>query len=100
MKLKQKYRDVLEEQGWCVIDEAYDDSVEIGKYSPAGEDFSTVVEVDGDAFPDHVFDAAHEFDTEEHVEMLLEARRNGFSGVPDMETLVEDADAIQNMLYD
>lgn len=44
-----------------------------------------------------------EFDTEDHVMGLMEAKKNGFRGVPSLKELVEDADAIEKMieeLYD
>ena len=39
-----------------------------------------------------------DFDTEEHIKMLIYAKDNGLSGVPSIRELVEDADAIRDML--
>lgn len=41
---------------------------------------------------------ADDFDGDEHVEELIEAKRNGFRGVPSVSILVHDAEAIQEML--
>ena len=42
--------------------------------------------------------ASDGFDAEEHVRELLNAKANGLGDVPDVKTLVEDADDIQEML--
>lgn len=47
---------------------------------------------------DEIRDWSNSFDTERHVHELLDAKDNGFRGVPSLKTLVEDADAIQEML--
>lgn len=85
--------------GWdCEIDND-DSSVEFRQDSPAGEDFSfcaygeTTEEIVAS-----IREYADDFDIEEHVKMHLEAKENGFSGVPDVSTLVEDAKAIKTML--
>ena len=41
---------------------------------------------------------ASDFDVDDHIEMWIEARHNGVQGVPNTRTLVEDAEAIQDML--
>ena len=74
------------------------DMIELGQYTPAGEDFSIVVNrhtpvQDASA-------ACFDFDEEDHVFMWLQAKRNGINGVPDLHTLVEDADAIHEMLLE
>lgn len=45
-ELKQKYIDILEENDWSVSSYTDDGRVELQKYSPAGEDFSIIVEVE------------------------------------------------------
>ena len=75
------------------------DCWEFGKYSPAGEDFTFSVNVeDVENVWREVRQYANDFDTEEHIEMWVEARRNGVSGVPSIRRLVEDADDIDEML--
>lgn len=77
-------------------DEDGDGYVQLGKYSPAGEDFFIIVNVGN--LVDEIRDYSDSFDTERHVHDLLDAKDNGFGGVPSLKELVEDADAIQEML--
>lgn len=78
--------------------------IEFYKSSPAGEDFGfSITFREEDSFDDllhELYDVYFGFDTEEHVSELLEAKNNGFPGVPDIETLVEDANNINEMLSD
>lgn len=84
-----------EELDWS-WDDSTDGNVELRKYSPAGEDFFFAVSAEN--LVDAVRDFSDSFDTEEHVHGLLDAKENGFCGVPSLKVLVEDADAIQEML--
>ena len=95
-KLKKKYLDILEKQDWRVCDYTDDGMVEIEKYSPAGEDFILCVDVEN--FPDAVAEYYDNFDIDEHIEMWVEAKRNGTGGVPSVRRLVIDAEAIDDML--
>ena len=95
-ELTERQRQICEEQGWSVED--CGDSVELGKYSPAGEDFSFRVEKED--FTEHVQEYAADFDQDEHIEMWIEARHNGVRGVPSARELVKDAEAIDQMLRD
>lgn len=99
--LKEKLIAKAEELGWKVqIDEQMDGvDVNFYKYSPMGEDFGFNIYADSiEDVPDEVGKYYTYFDTEEHVEMWIEARRNGMRGVPSIKELVEDADAIDDML--
>lgn len=96
----EKLVDKAEKIGWTVyIDE---DGWDFGQYSPAGEDFSFFVsKSDVHSEEDMVREIrsyANDFDAEEHAQMRLEGRRSGVSGVPDLKTLVKDADDIKLML--
>lgn len=88
------YREVCENLGWTVRE--YETDIDLAQYSPAGEDFS--FNVSRDRFVEDVRDYAYGFDPDEHIEMWVEARRNGVSGVPPIRRLVEDADDIAAML--
>lgn len=102
---KKKIEDVAEELGWSVDWQTQEypkgkieKMVEFGRESSAGEDFSFCV------FYDTLRDIAHElyaqwqnFDIEEHVKMWLDAKSNGVGGVPDIVTLVKDAQEIDDM---
>lgn len=88
-----------EELDWgCYID-ADDSSIEFSQASPAGEDFSFCAYGNSaEEIVDSIREYAKDFDIEEHVKMWLDAKNNGVSGVPDIYTLVQDAEKIQNML--
>lgn len=94
--LLNKIIEVAEGLEWTVM--ADEDSVEFYKFSPAGEDFG--FGVGSKDIISEVRGYANGFDTEEHVKMWLDARVRGTGGVPDLKTLVQDADDIQEMLDD
>lgn len=95
-ELEQKYINILEENDWSVSSYTNDGRVELQKYSPAGEDFSIIVEVED--FPNAVRDCAIDFDANKHAEMWIEAKGK-VNGVPEsIRELIEDAEAIQEML--
>lgn len=95
MKLTQEQTDALERLDWSVSSYTDDGRVEIGKCSPAGEDFNICVEVND--FPRSVREYAEGFDIDEHVALWIDGR--GQRGVPETaRELVEDAEAIQQML--
>lgn len=87
-----------EKLGWACTPEhfANGDMIMFSQHSPAGEDF--FIEVSPDNIVEEVRQAAYDFDTEEHIEMWVEAKRHGMSGVPSIRDLVDDADEIQDML--
>ena len=62
------------------------------------EDFSICVGVEN--LPAEVREYAAGFDIDEHIEMWIEARRNGTSGVPSTRELVKDAEDIDKMLQE
>lgn len=71
--------------------------VEFSKYSPAGEDFSFEVwYLHVSEIPEKVMEYYEEFDPEEHV--MLWAEHAGRNGVPRLRELMEDADAIEEMI--
>lgn len=94
--LSGKYLEILEKQDWKVSNYTDDGRVEIEKYSPAGEDFSVCAEVEN--FPEAVMEYYMDFDVDEHIEMWVEARRNGVSGIPSVRRLAVDAEEINKML--
>lgn len=97
-ELQKKYLDVLELHDWSVCGYTEDGRVELEKYSPAGEDFSICVDVEN--FPEAVAECAVDFNIDEHIEMWIEAKRNGVSGVPATRELVHDAEDIDKMLQE
>lgn len=97
-QIEKRYLDVLEKHDWAVSSYTDDGRVELEKYSPAGEDFSICVGVEN--LPAEVREYAAGFDIDEHIEMWIEARRNGTSGVPSTRELVKDAEDIDKMLQE
>lgn len=94
--MNEKYRKICEELGWAVH-ECDDGTVELEQGSPAGEDF--IVSVDSEGFARNIEEYAADFDVDEHVELWAGSR--GKNGVPSsIRKLVEDAEAIDNMLQE
>ena len=97
-KLMDALIDAAELLDWSV--HIYDDCIEFEKYSPAGEDFSfSIAGSEETDVVKQVRECAYEFDPDEHAEMWAESR--GKRGVPDsIRTLIDDADAIKEMLFE
>ena len=93
--LNPKYRDICESLEWAVT-ECDDGTVELEKYSPAGEDF--IITVNAEDFVREVERYADDFDVDDHIAMWIEAKKNGTAGVPSTRELVHDAEDIQEML--
>lgn len=93
--MNAQYRAVCERLDWSITTDGHD-NIELEKRSPAGEDFTITVGEEG--FVDNVKAYADSFNQEEHIEMWVIARRSGTSGVPSIRELVEDAQAIDDML--
>lgn len=74
----------------------------MGQHSPAGEDFSMIIDFDAgdqcDSFRDSLESYYEDFDIDEHIEMWVEAKSNGVSGVPSIRELVKDAEEIDAMI--
>lgn len=103
-----KLLDKVEELGWNWSAWIEPDNrrtyVEIGQASPAGEDFSMTIDFDEEdqetSFKDNLESYYEGFDVDEHIEMWVEAKRSGTSGVPSIRELVEDAEAIDGMILE
>ena len=96
MVMDEKLREKAEELGWSLYEDE-NCGVELGKHSPAGEDFFFYVG-NKENLAEEAREHADDFYPEEHVRELLNAKANGFAGVPDLKTLAEDADDIKGML--
>ena len=95
-KKDEKILEVIETLGWWYTVDEKKEYIDIGQYSPAGEDFFFTVEINN--LGQNIIDFCYGFDVDEHIEMWIEARRNGVSGVPSTRELVEDAESIAEML--
>ena len=99
MALTRKQRKIIEQLGWNISIEAYANGkmYYLSQYSPLGEDFGFSIDYDNPIKQIHRYYC--NFDAEEHVEGWLEYR--GTRGVPNsIKALVEDAEAIEQMLYE
>lgn len=87
----------IETLGWNVYcgDDGY---VELYQRSGGGEDFLFTVSANN--LIEDVKDYAESFDSEEQAAMWYDAKQRGIRCVPSLHELVEDADAIQEMLED
>lgn len=93
--ISDKVRKIAEELDWNITE--YDDgTVEFQQYSPAGEDFSFTVNAEN--AEQEIYQYYDDFDVDDHIEMWVEAKKNGVGGVPSIRRLVEDAEAICDML--
>lgn len=91
-----KLHDICERLDWSWYES--DDFIELRRQSIAGEDFSITISKETP-----VCDIAQEyedFNIEDHVHMWLDAKKNGVSGIPDIETLLIDAGLIEEMLFE
>lgn len=94
--LKEKHIKILEENEVYISSYTDDGRVELEWFTPAGEDFLICAEVQN--FADSLYEFYEDFDVDEHVEMLLEAKRHGLGGVPGVSVLVRDAEKIDRFL--
>lgn len=97
-KEQQAYLDICEKHGWLYSIDSETNEVELCQSSPAGEDFSFTVPLNDLA--DEVYSYLSNFDVDEHIDMWIEARNAGVSGVPTTRELVDDAEAIERMIED
>ena len=94
----KKFLEIAESLGWSVLKSKSKGFyiIELYKYSPAGEDFE--FSIDCSSLCDviqKVCSYVDDFDTEEHVLLMLESRNR-----PSIKTLVTDADDIKKMLIE
>lgn len=94
--MNKRIKRICENLDWTLRE--YEEDIELAKYSPAGEDFFFTVSKKN--FLDDVIEYAESFDADEHAEMWVE-NMHTVSGVPQsIRTLIDDADAIKEMLLE
>ena len=92
--MNRRQRRICERLGWNVT--VYGNDVELEQSSPAGEDFCFTASKKN--FAQSIKEYAENFDADEHAEMWVE-NMHTVRGVPQsIRTLIDDADAIQEML--
>ncbi len=88
--------DEIEKLGYIV--ERDGEQVFLKNYSPAGEELCITINLDGNySLTYQLFALYDDFDIEDHVYDLLEAKKNGLSGVPSVKELIDDAVRIHEM---
>lgn len=95
--LPQRYVDMAEALDWKVTGEE-PLSVRFSIYSPAGEDFSFTVQTYN--LVNELEREYQQFDVEEHVTNWVIAKSNGYSGIPSIVELLEDAKEIKKLLFE
>ena len=93
-KDKKRLEKVLKSLDWNITSE-YDNFIEIETYSNAGEDL--IETLDSNDIVGSAFNIYNNYDAEEHVQLYAEYSLNHEKGVPDIFTLVEDANEIEEM---
>lgn len=97
----ERLKEIIEENGWTIEEVSFggnDKGLELFKYSPAGEDFSFVVNSadDPNEIIKNIFEYEDEYDPNEHMSIWVE--NAGQNGTPDLMTLAEDAKDIGKMI--
>jgi len=92
--MNRQQRRICERLGWNITD--CGECVELSQYSPAVEDFSFTANKKD--FARSVKEYAYDFDADEHAEMWVNNMHNVRSVPQSIRTLINDADAIQEML--
>lgn len=94
--MNKRMKRICEKLDWKVNE--YNTDVELEKYSPAGEDF--LFYVDKKNIIKNITEYADDFDADEHAEMWVE-NMHTVRGVPQsIRALINDADAIKEMLLE
>lgn len=96
--MKKEIEEILEkikDLGWTV-DIDSEDTVTLGKYSPAGQDFSITVDTENDkeSFIENIYEAYSNFDASSETYIWLDNDGHGTNGAPyDMKDIYEDMEA-------
>lgn len=99
-KLQQHLFGKAQELGWTVTEDR-NGIVEFAKCSPAGEDFMCTVETEN--LIADILDYYEDFDPEQHAAGWIYRKYQSSvkdESIPDIRTLIDDAEAIEDMLWD
>lgn len=102
MKTMNEVLNKIRELGWSVEKEN-ENSYRLGKYSPAGQDFSILIysKESSDDFIDQIYDRYNEFDVSEEVYLWLDESGHGTNGAPyDMKDVYEDMKWCEEAIYE
>ena len=95
-EIEERYRKVIETEGWTIGDIDENGNVELSNEVPNGQEFSIVVSVDN--IKKDIIN--YDYDYEEYVYEALKAKKEGIQGVPSVFILCENAQAFDEMLDD
>lgn len=94
-----RVKEVIERNHWNIIED--DNGYDLRQYSPAGEDYGFYIHKEGletpEDFIQEIIDHWKAFDPEEHAEMWIKSESQAKPGI---RILIQDADKIDEMLYD
>ena len=91
----------IRELGWSI--EEYEENYELGIYSPAGKDFSMIVEKDDDIkyFIGNIHKVYTDFDVSYETYLWLDEEGHGTNGAPyDMKDAYEDMKWFEDAIYE
>lgn len=91
--MKKEIREIIENLGWTINS---DTSIEIWT-DTAGQDVCIECNNPGE-LKETIQNQYENYCVDEEVAMYLEAKQNGFQGVPDAVTLVEDCKEVEQLL--
>ena len=91
----------IEELGWRV-DEEEDNEYRLAKFSPAGQDFSIVVEgEDAETLIDNIDKAYENYDVSTETYLWLDDAGHGKNGAPhELKDVLKDMEACEKMIKD
>lgn len=93
----------IEGLGWTVEKET-ESQYRLGKYSPAGQDFSVIVDVEGDYSEDvigGIYEAYENYDVSYEAYLWLDDTGHGRNGAPyEMEDVLSDMKDCEQMVLD
>lgn len=101
MKTMNEVLNKIRELGWSI--EEYEENYELGIYSPAGQDFSMIVEKDDDIkyFIGNIYKVYSDFDVSYETYLWLDEEGHGTNGAPyDMKDAYEDMKWCEDAIYE
>jgi len=96
----ERLLDRAEELGWSITKKG---DYQIGKFSPAGQDFSIYIEAndDPDLFVDNIYEKYENFDVSEETYLWLDESGHGKNGAPyDIMDLYNDMVECKKMILE
>ena len=98
--MNKKILEKIEALGWN-IEKIENNTYELSKYSPAGQDFNIIIEGKNDKeFADNLYKRYRDYDISEETSLWLDDSGHGANGAPyDMKDLYEDMKSCKDNLF-